>query len=215
MKRLHKSEIPQPLLDACIEYYPCLFTQTECYVFLHTLLDELAFTQGYVRIRGQPHKEPRLTFMASMHPDIATYTYAGKCNTIHAMTPTLLKIKERIEQHLGRDIVFDSVLVNYYRNGDDYISWHSDDERDIDGSKIGSVSFGATRTFRLREKNDHRSKKDYDLSNGDLILMKGRCQELFQHTVPKRAHLESVRLNLTFRCLKNSFVLLSDNKQQQ
>lgn len=48
---------------------------------------------------------------------------------------------------------FNSVLLNRYKGGNDYVGWHSDDEK-LYGSQpeIASVSFGCERDFLLKKK---------------------------------------------------------------
>ncbi|KAL7913345.1 hypothetical protein GGI35DRAFT_287667 [Trichoderma velutinum] len=71
-------------------------------------------------------------------------------------TPTVRAIKAEIEKHLGHPL--NHVLIQFYRDGNDYISEHSDKTLDIvKGSSIANVSLGAERTMTLRTK---RKEKD-------------------------------------------------------
>jgi alkylated DNA repair dioxygenase AlkB len=48
-------------------------------------------------------------------------------------------------------VQFNSVLMNWYRDGDDYLNWHADDEKELGvNPAIASVNFGATRDFVIR-----------------------------------------------------------------
>ncbi|GMI77482.1 homolog of E. coli alkB [Hibiscus trionum] len=49
---------------------------------------------------------------------------------------------------------FNSLLFNRYNGGNDYVGWHSDDEK-LYGSapEIASVSFGCERDFFLKKKS--------------------------------------------------------------
>jgi alkylated DNA repair dioxygenase AlkB len=115
--------------------------------------------------------------------------------------PPLLLIKERIEKVI--ELNFNSVLVNLYRNGKDYVSWHSDDEPELGNNPtIASVSLGETRRFQLR----HKSNKNLDtveiaLNHGSLLIMKGSTQHFWKHQVPKTSKLLKARINLTFRVI--------------
>ena len=113
----------------------------------------------------------------------------------------LLAIKARIEPLAG--IVFNTVLLNYYRDGNDSVAWHSDDEYEL-GLKpvIASVSFGQERRFEVREKQNHKNKYSLNLQNGSLLLMKGDLQKLWEHQVPKSKLPMKARLNLTFRVIR-------------
>jgi alpha-ketoglutarate-dependent dioxygenase alkB family protein 2 len=105
------------------------------------------------------------------------------------------------------DIGLNSVLVNYYRNGNDYIGWHSDKIGDliqIQGQTIiVSLTFGVMRPFILRRKDDHSRKYSINLAHGDLLIIKGKTNDYWQHSVPKRTTIKKPRINLTFRLVKS------------
>jgi alkylated DNA repair dioxygenase AlkB len=99
----------------------------------------------------------------------------------------LLEIKEKLENLLGYKV--DYILVHIYRDGSDYIGFHSDGE--AQNSEVYSVSLGATRRFQFRPINDKKHTDEYHLSNGDVVHMFGprpnqpSCQMMFKHAVPK------------------------------
>ena len=113
----------------------------------------------------------------------------------------LLKIKDLIE-NIAK-VSFNSVLLNLYRNGNDSVSWHSDDEKEIDkNTPIASVSFGAIRDFQLKHKQDKTLKRiDIPLAHGSLLLMQPPTQEYWLHQLPKRKKVKDLRINLTFRVI--------------
>eukprot|EP01112_Ceratiomyxa_fruticulosa_P014578 TRINITY_DN418_c0_g1_i1.p1 TRINITY_DN418_c0_g1~~TRINITY_DN418_c0_g1_i1.p1 ORF type:complete len:255 (+),score=46.48 TRINITY_DN418_c0_g1_i1:234-998(+) len=92
---------------------------------------------------------------------------------------------------------FDSALVNFYENGDDYISAHAD--RECKGTLIASFSFGATREFLIREKETKKVVDRLDLESGSLLVMKVGMQESFLHELPKRPKVKTGRINVTMR----------------
>ena len=119
--------------------------------------------------------------------------------------PTLLEIKEKIE--IISQVKFNAVLLNLYRDGNDSIGWHSDDERELaDGSIIASLSLGETRRFIFRRRDDHGNKIERKLNHGDLLVMRDETQKFWQHQVPKTgkkiANKIQPRINLTFRVIK-------------
>ncbi|KAK3704427.1 hypothetical protein LTR37_013850 [Vermiconidia calcicola] len=103
---------------------------------------------------------------------------------------------------------FNFALVNYYASGNDSISYHSDDERFL-GSlpAIASFSLGAKRDFLLRHKKtpagDPSESKPMKLplASGDMILMRGKTQSCWEHSIPKRkgGEADKGRINITFR----------------
>ena len=90
--------------------------------------------------------------------------------------------------------------MNWYRNGDDYLNWHADDEKELGlNPTICSVNFGAKRDFILRMNDDNDIKITIPLTHGSLLLMSGELQHFWQHSVPKRKKINEMRINLTFR----------------
>ena len=60
-------------------------------------------------------------------------------------------MRERLERQF--DAGFNSVLANLYRDGSDRLGFHRDSEPELRPEPlIASVSPGATRRFRLRER---------------------------------------------------------------
>jgi alkylated DNA repair dioxygenase AlkB len=92
------------------------------------------------------------------------------------------------------------VLLNYYRDGNDSVAWHSDKES-IMGSQpvIASVSFGQVRSFDIRNKADHNEKYSIRLEHGSFLLMKSGLQEQWEHRIAKSTKPMKARINLTFR----------------
>ena len=164
--------------------------------FFIGICQEIDPQQGQVKVYGKVYDEPRLTSWHTTNG--GTYKYSGKINQSKPFTPILDEIRRQIIDRYNVD--YNSVLVNVYRNGDDYVSWHSDSEKEIEGS-IFSLSFGTPRRFLVRSKADHSQKWEYQLGHGDLLLMHGDCQSRFEHHVPKQKNV-GLRINLTFRRLK-------------
>ena len=130
------------------------------------------------------------------------YSYSQHTMQPHSWQDLPLIIKQRIELATGE--TFNSVLINYYRDGKDSNGWHADDEPEL-GSKpvIASLSLGAARDFHLRSKRDHSNKHKLNLQHGSLLIMRGATQQQWQHHVPKRASA-GPRINLTFRTIRDA-----------
>ena len=128
------------------------------------------------------------------------YSYSGVCMRSKPWTPSLLNIKSRIEPIAQTK--FNSVLLNLYRNGDDCVAWHSDDEPELGVNPIiGSVTFGEARPFQLKNKNNPARKHEILLGHGDFLLMKRKTQAAWLHQVPRRKSLTEPRVNLTFKVI--------------
>jgi len=138
------------------------------------------------------HMQPRLT--ASYGDEFVTYRYSGTVNVALPWTDTLLEIKQKIEAVQGS---YNYCLLNRYRSGADSMGLHSDDEPEM-GNVIGSLSLGATRTFRIRH-NATKETRVFPVGNGTLIIMAGTMQIFWKHDVPKTRENVGERINLTFR----------------
>lgn len=136
--------------------------------------------------------QSRLT--ASYGDEGITYFYSGTENKALPWTKTLLEIKRRVEAVRGE---YNFCLLNRYRSGADSVGLHADNEPGM-CNIIGSLSLGATRTFRIRH-NKSKEKRDFLVSNGTLIIMAGTMQQFWKHEVPKTTENVGERINLTFR----------------
>jgi alkylated DNA repair dioxygenase AlkB len=147
---------------------------------------------------GKLLNTPRLT--AWYGDNSKTYAFSGKKYEPYAWTKELLSIKARVDAACG--IKFNSVLLNLYRNGNDSVAWHADDEPELGiNPLIASVSFGQLRRFDVRHKQDHKLKYSIELENGSMLIMKGDLQHNWEHQIPKSTKAIKERINLTFRVI--------------
>src|SRR5690242_3282721 len=80
-----------------------------------------------------------------------TYRYSGVTHHAEPWTEALSVVRKRVEAAAGAP--FNSLLLNYYRDGGDSIGYHSDAEPELGPNPVvPSVSLGATRTFFLRHE---------------------------------------------------------------
>ena len=193
------SELIQ-LPGAELLFMPALFTQTEADQLQDELNRTIAWQQETIQLYGQTHNLPRLT---AWYGDAGRrYTYSGITVNATPWNDTLLTIKQRIEQH-SNGVIFNSVLLNLYRDGSDGVAWHSDDEAELgDAPVIGSVTFGQERPFQLRHRDDKTLKYSLPLPHGSFLLMRGDTQRQWLHQIPKSAKPMQQRINLTFRQVK-------------
>jgi alkylated DNA repair dioxygenase AlkB len=132
------------------------------------------------------------------------YTYSGLTLQPKKWNKGLLYLKSEIYKVSG--VNFNSVLMNWYRDGEDYINWHTDAEKVLGKNPvIGSVNFGETRDFVIR-MNDKSDKITIPLKHGTFLLMSGEMQHHWQHSLPKRKKVKGSRFNLTFRIIKPDLV---------
>ena len=178
-----------------IEFLPGFYSLQESVEMFEQLEEELNWKVGHINLFGKTIAEPRL----STYYGDKDYVYSRKRNPAQAilLSPALLKIQQDLKERLDHD--FNAVLANYYRDGKDSMSWHSDDEAEHqENSMIASLSFGETRRIRFRMKKEKKINTHIELNTGSLLLMKGRTQYLSDHCIPKQRNKQA-RINLTFR----------------
>lgn len=155
--------------------------------------DLIDWQQRSVTVYGKTHPQPRLTRWYGPVP----YVYSNLRWEADPLPAALDKLLKAVEAKTGES--FNCVLCNLYRSGSDCVGWHSDDEP-LFGSDpiIASLSFGATRAFKLRSKTTGEVET-YDLTNKSLLLMGRGIQPAWEHTLPRTAKPVGERVNLTFR----------------
>jgi len=156
----------------------------------------VAWRQDHLKMFGQTIPVPRLE--AWIADEGLDYTYSGIHHEPDPWFPDLARLRDLVAAHA--DTSFNSVLCNLYRDGNDGVDWHADDETEFGPEPvIGSLSLGATRRFDFRRVDDHAMKLSFDLHHGDLVVMRGTTQALWRHRVPKTKKQVGERINLTFR----------------
>ena len=163
------------------------------------LLGDVPWQQHEIRLFGKVHLQPRLV---AWYGDAGRqYSYSGiRLAPLPWIEPVLL-LKRLCEKFAETD--FNSVLLNLYRDGQDTVGWHSDDEPELGPEPvIASLSLGAERAFRLRNKATGASQT-VELPAGSVLVMSGRCQEEWEHHLPRRGRVLEPRINLTFRQIRH------------
>jgi alkylated DNA repair dioxygenase AlkB len=156
------------------------------------LREELPWQPGQVRVFGAIHATPRLLCGFGDH----AYTYSGLTHEPSPWHPVVNHIRSAAEGIAPG--TFNTGLANYYRDGADTIGWHSDDEPELGAEPvIASLSLGGSRDFCIRDRAT-KARETISLESGDLLIMSGRSQLDYQHSVPRRANA-TPRINLTFR----------------
>lgn len=161
------------------------------------LLTETPWTEGHYVAAGRRFALPRLQCWFA-DPGVE-YRYAQQLLNSHPWTPRLQALRVRIETICGRP--FNAVLANLYRDGNDHVSWHADDEDDLGPAPhIASLSLGSTRHFHWRPKpGTHGEAGSLPLPPGTLVLMHAPFQQQWEHSIPAEPAVAGARLNLTFR----------------
>lgn len=163
--------------------------------------DELQLEGETIRILAREVAVPRLV---AFHGEPGRrYRYSGRDHDAAPWTPTLRELVDRLRTATGTP--YDTVLCNFYRDGNDAMGRHADDEPELgpsrDDVRIASLSLGARRTFRMRERHGDR-RLEFALGEGDLLVMGGTTQRHWVHEVPRTKKPVGPRLNLTFRVVR-------------
>jgi alkylated DNA repair dioxygenase AlkB len=181
-----------------VYFYPDFFSLEEADLNFKQLQEGLAWQQEPIWMFGKQILQPRLTALYG-DPKVP-YRYSGIEMQALPFTAELERIKQRLEEFAQHE--FTHVLCNYYRDGQDSMGWHRDNEPVLGRNpKIASITFGASRSFQLRPYNEKEPKMNLELSHGSLLLMEGESQHYWEHQLPKTKKIQEPRINLTFRKL--------------
>ncbi|MDB4020751.1 alpha-ketoglutarate-dependent dioxygenase AlkB [Litorivicinus sp.] len=167
------------------------------------LSESIDWQQGQVSLFGNDFDEPRLTSWQG----VVTYQYSGRKLGPSPWTPAIDELRFMLEACLhkwgiGTARGLNHCLLNCYRNGQDGMGWHRDDEASLGlNPVICSVSFGAKRRFAVRPRLDPKRSEwlVFELGEGDLLVMCGETQTHWEHALLKTKKMIGPRFNLTFR----------------
>ena len=166
---------------------------------LRKLIKQTIWRQEAVRIFGKEHQQPRLVALYG-DPGMQ-YDYSGI--SLHPLpwSDLLREEKRRIED--CTESTFNAVFLNLYRDHNDSMGFHSDDEKELRREPtIASLTFGATRIFRMKHKfNSEIPIQKIPLTSGSVLLMKGKTQHFWKHGINKQTEPCGPRVNLTFRTI--------------
>ena len=181
-----------------VRYYPGLFSVEERVAILQQLTTSIRWKQEAIKIFGRDVMQPRLT---AWYGDAGkSYSYSGITMHPQPWTDTLLLLKKRVEAVAGTS--FNSALLNYYRNGQNSMGWHKDNEKELGHNPvIASLSFGAVRLFKLKHIRDKKQVLSIPLEPGSLLLMQGETQHHWLHQLPIPNVATSPRINIPFRTI--------------
>ena len=177
-------------------YYDIIFNEQDAQFYFDDLLASVPWKHEPIKMFGKFIMQPRLTAMYG--DEGMSYGYSGIRMPAITWTDTLQQIKNRVEQITQS--TFNVALLNRYRDHNDSMGWHRDNERELGRQPvIASVSFGAVRAFQIRPYKSKITPLSMHLDNGSLLLMKGDMQTYWEHQLPKSRQLSGARINITFR----------------
>jgi len=183
--------------DASIYIVPTIRLPLVAEEVLGRLIAETPWRAESIVLWGKKYLQPRL--IAWFADTGIHYTYSKIRLDPLPWTDLLQGIRREVERVAKTS--FNSVLINYYRNQNDSMGMHSDDEPELGTNPvIASLSVGDPRIFILK----HRVRKDLKtirikLNSASLLVMQGNTQENWRHGIPKERRPCGPRVNLTFR----------------
>jgi alkylated DNA repair dioxygenase AlkB len=156
---------------------------------------DLRWEQREIVLFGRRVLQPRLIAWAGELP----YRYSGQTLPPRPFTSGLAELVAQVAARQG--VPFNHLLANRYRDGQDSMGFHADDEPELGADPVvATLSFGATRQLVLvgRRKRDGERRR-FALAAGDLFVMGGTCQRHYHHGIPKEPSVLAERISLTLR----------------
>jgi alkylated DNA repair dioxygenase AlkB len=152
-------------------------------ILLERLTTAVPWKQHDRRLFDQTFREPRLT---------------AEYRTLRdAPEKALTEAAAALSTHYG--VVYDSLWLNLYRDGQDSTGWHRDRFSCRRPECIVPVlTLGARRRFLIKPRAGGTSVV-FKPSCGDLIVMGGRSQEDWVHGVPKEPGIAERRISINFQ----------------
>ena len=182
-------------LDGEVYYDTNVLNQNECHYYFKELMNTIDWKQDELIMFGKKIITKRKVAWYGDQP--FEYKYSNTSKYALPWTSALHDLKKIVEHRVEE--TFNSCLLNLYHHGNEGMSWHSDNEKELgERPSIASVSLGAVRKFSLKHK-ETKIKKEVILQNGSILSMKGTTQENWLHALPKTTKVTTPRINLTFR----------------
>ena len=189
MKRVFQNAHKTAFLDTGIFANKELLEQ--CISYVDPQLEE----RPEIIVYGKPCRQHRnIGFFSD---ESIGYNYSKKLMASKHLSTCLLNLLVDINTMLGTK--FNGILVNKYMDGSDYIGAHSDDETGLDGLGVVSISYGAERIFRIRDKNDKTIICDEPTTHCGILHMGGNFQKLYTHEIPMQKKIKEPRISFSFR----------------
>lgn len=180
--------------DGVVHLYEDFLAPDMATQLMQCLTHEINWVQREIVLFGKAVMQPRLMAWCGDR----MYQYSGISLAPAEWHPTLFNLKQRIETCSGHQ--FNTALLNLYRDGQDSMGWHQDNEKVLgDEPVIASLSLGAQRRFKFKHKFSKSMPVDVNLSHGSLLIMAGQTQHQWLHSLPKSKIIKQPRINITLR----------------
>jgi alkylated DNA repair dioxygenase AlkB len=108
----------------------------------------------------------------------------------------LVDVADVLSEYCG--VPYDGLWMNWYRDHRESTSWHADRPANLpDTVTVPVLSLGATRRFLIRPNSGGPSTAFIPVG-GDVLIMRGRCQRDWKHSVPKQQAAAGPRISVNF-----------------
>lgn len=199
MNDQHTDTLALDYPDCDITYYPNFIGKKKATNLFSEFKCSVPWQQDDITVFGKTYPQPRLT--ALFGNDDKPYTYSNITMHPHPFSPALLALKQEIEKKTN--VIFNTCLLNLYRDGKDSNGWHADNEPALGPNPvIASVTLGHERFFHLKHRTKKGLRHKLLLAHGSMLLMQGKTQHHWLHQIPKTSKVIGERINLTFRLIK-------------
>lgn len=185
-----------------IDYFENFYTKLEANNIFSKLEKEIIYNskeESKIIIFGKSIEIPRQ--QVAYGDEGLFYSFSGLQVKTKPWTPLLVELKNKVEQQTNQ--TFNFVLINRYKDGSQYIGYHSDDEKELkDKPLIVGLSFGASRELLFKHKSEDIIKK-INLKHGSMYVMNDPTNKNWKHSIPTRTNILEPRISLTFRNIIN------------
>jgi alkylated DNA repair dioxygenase AlkB len=183
--------------DGEANYYGKVMTTSEANTYYNLLLKKINWKNDEALYHGRHIVTKRK--VAWYGDQGFLYTYSNTTKQALPWTNGLIDLKRKTE--LITNSQFNSCLLNLYHNGNEGMTWHSDDEKSMGkNTVIASLSFGAQRKFSFKHRRT-RQTMSLLLENGSLLVMRGNTQSNWLHSLPLSSKINHPKIILTFRTI--------------
>lgn len=190
------SDIPVRTEHSELRVYPLEPEWREYLSSLSKEIDGMLDHHPVIHIFGrEAHQNRSVSFFSDTS---IGYRYSGQLAASKPLTTSLRALLQEVNRTFQSE--FNGILINKYENGGETIGKHSDDEKALDRTAgVVSLSVGAVRTFRIRNKKSGKIVADIPTDPGTILQMWGDFQKEFTHEIPVEKRVTGTRYSFTLR----------------
>lgn len=203
----HKKQKHEPFETICdgseryesafLLYEPHALDDAAARAMLADLKARHAFTQDEIVVFNRRCLIPRKQALLSSDAGVA-YRYSGCTTVSQRWSDDVGALCAALSRRFN--VPLNSCLVNWYRDGNDRVGAHADDEDDMAHDVVVTMSLGAPRFLRVTR--GAAKVLQINLQHGSVFVQKSGMQRTHKHEIPRQATIKDERISLTFRQLK-------------